>query len=99
MGAGIFLAAAAVAANKRKQRMAAARSRKRKSEEARKSNSSKGYYGSDSRYSFEKPYIDSVMREIMYYDGMGLEEFALKLDFYCREMKGKKGEPVNNQDT
>jgi len=92
MGAGIFLAAAAVAANKRKQRMAAARSRKRKSEEARKSNSSEGYYGSDSRYSFEKPYIDSVMREIMYYDGMGLEEFALKLDFYCREMKAKKGE-------
>ena len=46
---------------------------------------------SDLRKAFERPFIDSIMRDMMYGDETRLFKFAMRLDEYCRRVKAKKG--------
>ena len=81
-----------MAAARRRREDESRRARERERERERESSqSSYGYGSSKSRGSSGKPYIDCVMREIVYEGNTELETFAHRLDDCCRELKAQKG--------
>lgn len=95
--AALLLMAAAERQRRNRQRAASAR---RRNEEARKARNNRSSYGSSYGGSYgyssqrgyhERPYIESVMRELEYGDDESLLEFARKFSDYCKEDAVKKG--------